>query len=425
MLIQLDEEKQEAKARKEERRMNRSDEYSTMEDHNHQVTSDTKSPVSSEDERATGSELQAYEQNPHLDTVSTEEPAISPVSTASSGDETVAGETYQANKLPAMGEVPREPVSEAFGNEANFAQQDTLKKSSLEEQPESVDCKQNQADAASEVDSTLLDPALRESAATEEPAPNKDLEERHPAAGYSSAELIAERAFSAPLANDFKVGDSTLSYETQYPPNSSKPEQDLKDVMAKSSHPSKATVSARDPQQSPESDVSRESENAITAPKSPKGEFRVTSWLKSKLGFQTDKPREQSGDSRSQDAMGRTPHSVSASEETEGHEENQRAHEISSHKNEVPTALSTEAGQGDPGATSPNPQNLVKASRSISPTSTGEGGTLRQPTSGSDDHFEDSQDHFASEKIASSTTPVNPGRTFDRQKRDSKFQEDL
>lgn len=308
MLTISDEEKREAKSRKEEERLKRIAEKRSG-DENKDVSMPQAQPgISSEDERFAVSELAISEPTPNLDAVSLEE--------------------------------PNELAPKILPTEADTIDQGSPNDPPVEEPPSSVTNKANEADAVSEVDPTLLDPALREPAIDELSTPEKNDGEIHKS-GLSHAELVAARVLSAPSINDVPIEEATKAVRDAINVH--------EDSVADPSHPSEAIVHGestvpRDvisgPSQASEtsngletdvppsllpdpshlaksaapgdstmhqglaSDPSHASEATNTDPKSPKGESRVTTWLKSKFGRRTNKSHEPQIENSNQDLVG-------------------------------------------------------------------------------------------------------------------------
>lgn len=397
MLTILDEEKREAKARKEEERTKKIAEKQSGDENKRPSTLQAQPRSTSEDERSAVSEAVVFEPAPYLDPVSLEE---------SSG-----------------------PTSKTSRAEANFTNQDSSNKSPVEEQPRSVTGGASEADAVSEVDPTLLDPALRESVIDELPMPEKDSGEFRPS-DHSHAKLVAARVLSAPSINDVPIEEVTKAVR-----DATSVHQDL---VADPSHSSEAIVSdERNVRQDLVADPSRASDltkvpdetnisrsllpNAsrpakvvaldditgqqtlvsdpshgteatnTTTPRSPKSESKVTSWLKSKFGRRTAKPHEPQVESNNQDLVG--------IEDDERHKEELRG-----------TSRSVSSISSDEGAR----ENIS---------------VLKQNTYGSHEDFKEAHNHpdigKDSEERATSIASRDAGHVHDNHVRDSKFQENL
>lgn len=235
---------------------------------------------------------------------------------------------------------PIEPASQSSRTEADFTDQENPKQSPIEEQPRSFTYETNEAEAVSEVDPTLLDPALRESVIDELSSPEKDNKEQRPS-DPSHAELVAARVLSAPSINDvpieevtkavrdannvhqdlaadpsrlseakefeernvrqdFVVDSSHVSETSKGPGATNEPPS----VLPGPSHPAKGTtLDDITVHQGLVSDPPQVSQASNSAPRSPKGESRVTSWLKTKFGRRTAKSHEPQIDGGNQDPV--------------------------------------------------------------------------------------------------------------------------
>lgn len=397
MLTVLDEEKREAKLRKEEGRTKRVDEKQPVDENKRLLMHQAKPGITSEDERATVPESAVSEPTPYLDPGSLEEPS--------------------------------EPASKTSRTDADLTGHESPNKSPIEAEPRSVADEANEANATSEVDPTLLDPALREPVVNEGSMPEKNYGERRPS-DPSHAELVAARVLSAPSITDVPIEEAIKTV-----PGATNVRQDF---VADPSHPSEATVPDEnnvhqgliaDPSHASETttapdetnvhhnlmpDPSHPGEATVldginvhqdlvpdpshlsgatnTAPRSPKGESRVTSWLKSKFSRRTAKSPGPLIEKSSQDPVGL--------EDDEGHKESPRR-----------TSQSVSSISSDDGA-----EEAVPA--------------LRQRTSsGSHEDFKEAHDHLDSgkdseERVVSGTSK-NVRHSHDNQVRDSKFQENL
>lgn len=317
-----DEEKREAKAKKEEDRMKRIAEKQSGDDNKRLSVPQSQPGITPDDESAAVPESAVSESAPYFDAVSLEE--------------------------------PNEPASKVSRTEVDSMEQEHSSKSPIQEQPKSVTRETNEVDAVSEVDPTLLDPALRESVIDELSTPGKN-ENELSSSDPSHAKMVAARVLSAPSINDVPIEELTkairdatnaqenlaaglpqpsmvtVSEESRVPrllavdpPNVAEtrklPHETgvSSSLLSDSSHLKEGTVldditTHRDLV----SDSSHTSEAIVTAPKSPKGESKVTTWLKSKFGRRTAKSHEPHQESSNQARVGL--------EDDERHKEEQRS----------------------------------------------------------------------------------------------------
>ena len=391
-----DEEKREAKARKEEERTKRIAEKQSGDETTRLSMPQAQPGITSEDERSAVPGSADSEPGPYLDSMSIEE--------------------------------PREPASKISQTEAEAIDHGSPNESTIEEQPRSVTGEVNEADAVSEVDPTLLDPALRELVIDELSMPEKSSGELL-SSDSSHAELVAARVLSAPSINDVPIEEVTktvhdatevhqdLVKDPSHPPNATVPEQNhiRQDLVADLSHASETTKEPDETNDPPTllpdpsdpakvttlDDISihqgyvpdplHASEAINTAPKSPKGEYRMTSWLKSKFGRRTAKTHESLIEGNNQDPVDL---------------EDDGRHKV----------------------------ELGRTSQSVSSISSDEGAkknvpVLRPRISSSHGDVEEAHNHpdiknDSEEKVASGTSR-DVGQTQDNHVRDSKFQENL
>ena len=395
MLTLSDEEKREAKAKKDEAKLKRIAEQQLGDEKNSLSTPQAEPGTTPEDETLAEPESAVSESAPYFDAVSLEE--------------------------------PNEPASKTSRFEADSTNQESSNKSPTVEQSGSVTRETNEADTVSEVDPSLLDPALRESVIDELSTPeknNKELRSSDP----SHAELVAARVVGAPVINDVPIEEATEAVRDETNVH--------QDLTADLSNPSEATISEESnshknlvadpshavgtPKVTNETDVSpsllpdpshpakgtaldditvhqdsvldpsHASEATNTAPKSPKGESKVTTWLRSKFGRRTTKPYEPHTESSS-------PARVDLEDEEHHKEARRKSQSISS------ISIDEDAKEND----------LVPKQRKLS----------------SREDFEEAHNNpdigKSSEEKATSGTSGDVGHTHDNHARDSKFQENL
>lgn len=417
MLTVLDEEKREAKVRKGEEKSKRVDEKQLKIENKLLLASEAEPGITSEGERATGLESTVPEPSPDLSPTSNEE----------------------SNK----------PASGTLQTEANFIEPESPNKSSLEEQPRLVKSDSNEVEAISEVDPALLDPALREPAIKEQSVSETSHGELRPSADPSHAELVAARVLNAPSTTEASTEEATVPDEIRKEALTSAPKNVQQDLVADPPHPSEAMDSARDSLELPENIDQSDAgtplfvstqvppSDPLAAPRSPKGESRVTSWLKTKFGRRAVKSTEPLvGSSSSQDAGDPAAPNISRLADDESRNDISQTHQSNSADEQARTDLATGAGPRDSVARSARQsvEQLGKTSHSISSMSSDEDArdtvpTSKQLTSSSHEDFKEAQDYLDPkeniEKPPASATSRDAEHSFDKQVRDSKFQENL
>lgn len=396
MLTWPDEEKREAKARKEEDRMKRIGDKKPGDDNKSLPTPQAQSEVVPDDEAAAAPESAVSESAPYFDAVSPEE--------------------------------PKEPTSNISRTEADSIDEENSTKSPIEQQPNLVIHKTNEADAVSDVDPTLLDPALRESVIDELSTSGKNNNELR-SSDASHAKIVAARVLSAPSINDVPIEEVTKAFHdatnAQGDPatdpsqpsvltgsDESNIRQDLAvdspkvaeapkvpdgaDVSSSSlpgsSHPVRESgLDDTITHQDSISDPSHAPEIINTVPKSPKGESKVTTWLKSKFGRRTARLHE--------------PHQESSNQIRAGLEDDEQYKEEPRRRSQSVSSIS---GEDDASANVP---------------------VSRQPKLSPHEDFEEVHDYpeagKESEGKAASGTSKDAAQIHDNHARDSKFQENL
>lgn len=354
---------------------------------------------------------------------------FSPLSPGSLGTEARVIEEPQEQRSPPS-------------DEATFAAPESLKLSP-QEITRSAEDETNQAEAVSEVDPTLLDPALRKSDGEEVDVLDINQGGFHSSASTFDAEVIATRVLNAPLKTNIPHNETVVPNETKNDKFINAAEKVPLALKADFSHPSRTKDSARESPESPGSDVPSESRDthlistqsalidSTATPKSPKGESRVSSWLKTKFGRRTTKSTEQPISSSSRDPPNLASPNVLGQEDAES--DGSPKYGTSFHNEEGSTSVATKTGERNSHtslASLPEEIKPTTTSHSIKSTSSEEGvreivPTLEQRTPSSHEDFEEAQDQFDSENIAPLADPVDDGHGFEKQVRDSKFQENL
>lgn len=395
MLTLSDEEKREAKAKKDEVKLKKIAEQQLGDDKKRLSTPLSQPGITPEDETLGEPESAVSESAPYFDAVSLEE--------------------------------PNEPASKTSRSEAASTNQEHSNKSPTEEPSGSVTRETNEANTVSEVDPSLLDPALRESVIDELSAPEKNPKELR-SSDSSHAELVAARVLDAPVINDVPIEEATtaardatdfhqdLTTDLSHPsevtaseenhsrqnlaadpshaagtPNVINETDGSPSLSPDPSHPAKG-IALDDITVQPDSvlDPSHASEATNTAPKSPKGESKVTTWLRSKFGRRTTKPHEPHTESSS-------PARVDLEDEEHHKEGKRKSQSVSS------ILIDEDAKEND--------------------------SVLKQRKLSSREDFEEAHNHpdigKSSEERATSGTSVDVGHTHDNHARDSKFQENL
>lgn len=409
MLTVLDEEKREAKARKEEERSKRVDERQSKTENKRLLISEAEPGIGSQGGHAIDIESTIHESSPGLGSSSDEE--------------------------------PNKPASGTLQTEANVTEPGSPNKLPLEEQPRLVKSDSNEVEAISEVDPSLLDPALREPAETN----HGNL---RPSADPSHAELVAARVLNAPAITEASTEEATLPDETRKAAITSAPKNDQQDSIVDPPHQSGAMSSVSDSLELPENMVPSDAETPpsestqvppsgpLAAPRSPKGESRVTSWLKTKFGRRAVKTTEPLIGSSSQDSGDLAAPSISRLVDDESRDDDSPTHHSDSGDEQTRTHITTGAGRRDSSARSARQSvdQHGRNSHSISSMSSDEDARVtvpvaKQRTSSSHEDFKEARDYLDSEENSEKPFATAISRdaehSLDKQVRDSKFQENL
>lgn len=302
----------------------------------------------------------------------------------------------------------------------------------------------------STVDPALLDPALRQQTTREEIKPETSSEvtsEPVNSTGLSNAELTAIRVISAPLKTDTpkmntvppssfpkgRLGSTVeaISVEAEKDVHiAASPKEPVVLPTGLTKHDEPLEVRIASPL------VETTISGPSTVPKSPKGESKVSSWLKTKFSRRTSKsskpevsdPIKSSSSNFIATGAAIIPNIIHKSQT--GDEPSLRDNEIGEKEGSNPEEgkLPVDELQG---ANQLEKQRQGSISSSVSSLSNDEGARgrsnlQREETSSShDDEFEEARDHFDTERLAPPVTLRDFGRGSDSPVRDSKFQEDL
>ena len=295
----------------------------------------------------------------------------------------------------------------------------------------------------STVDPALLDPALREQATEDEANPEVGsvvINDPETLSSPSNAELTAMRVLSAPIETDPptsipKGKPSNIAEKKDSETDTKLPKiATLEEPATTLAQPTKHhdPLETRIAPPITETTISGPS----STPKSPKGESKVSSWLKTKFSRRASKPaRPEISDpiksSSSNFIASGTPVAPAANSESKIRDE-PLTNDVA-----VPEQEGVNPAEGTPSVRESynahkrgNPKQGSISSSSISLSSDedtrGRTDLRREKTSSSQgDDFEEARDHFDTEKLEPPAALGNFGRGSDSPVRDSRFQEDL
>lgn len=259
---------------------------------------------------------------------------------------------------------------------------------------------------------------------------SKGVQKVHPAssAGLSDAEMIAARVLSSPAEPNISTEEAPLSSAFLDATLSSKMS---KASMKEAAGPS-ALLKHKDPIEvriAPPATT----ETTISGPKSPKGDSKVSSWLKSKFSRRTSKPPKPEVNDPESSSRAPISSAPATGANNSLNQDETLAHEVQmagtrytgADKKIVDDDLYAASGS------EPVKKRQENASSSVSSLSDNNGtrgrSELRREATGSSqsEEFEEARDHFDSEDLAPPASFNNNGRASDSPVRDSKFQEDL
>lgn len=371
----------------------------------------------------------ALEPLPQLDSISAEDPRLTQVPSEwpDTGTKSVE-ESLDLESTAAIQKGYGTNAEELVRPEQISRESSELQKV-LAEEPTQLDSVFGESDRAETISVEELIQAKGIAANGSETEP-KGVQKIHPAslAGLSDAEKIAARVLSSPTEPNVSTEEAPLS--------SAFLDATLSSKMSKASMKEAAQPSAPRKHKDPiEVRIAppATTETTISGPKSPKGDSKVSSWLKSKFSRRTSKPLKP--EINDPESSSRAPIS---SAPTTGANSSLDQDQSSAHEAQM-------AVKGDSGAdkeivdddlyaasgNEPVKKRQENASSSVSSLSDNDGtrgrSELRREATGSSqsEEFEEARDHFDSEELAPPASFINNGRASDSPVRDSKFQEDL
>lgn len=305
--------------------------------------------------------------------------------------------------------------------------------------------------AVSTIDSTLIDPALRRQPNPEDVILKRSTtqsKESIRSTGLINAAVITARVMSAPVETDYTDVDTSLEIVLSKDGSGSTDNKVLLSEEATILDKANSEEVAREPTKSEQSKTSLEATTVPSStvhttisgpsitPKSPKGESKVSSWLKTKFYRRPSKPvKTEINDpikKSSSDFIAAAPSFVPIrSDDEEPHNESaeSRTHiesrEVSDNAQErlSETNIDTRPQLGR--------QEHLSISSSIGSVSSSEGTRGRpelrreQTSSSHGDNFEEAQDSFESGKLAPPMVLRDKAHGSDSPVRDSRFQENL
>ena len=257
--------------------------------------------------------------------------------------------------------------------------------------------------------------------------------------GLSDAELIAARVLSSPTESNKAIEIVPLPSALPEAALSSKTSKTSKNSTDETADPS-ALLKHRDPIEvriAPSATTETIISGPSSGPKSPKGDSKVSSWLKSKFSRRTSKtpkPDISPSESNSRIPISNEPVTTAGASSSSLDRDDSSAREVAMAGKRYAGANNGTMVDDDLYAASGNEpvkERQETASSSVSSLSDSNGtrgrSELRREGTG-DSHseeFEEARDHFDSEELAPPASFNNNGRASDSPVRDSKFQEIL
>lgn len=373
---------------------------------------------------------------PQLDPISTEESRLTQVSSDWPDTGTKSAEESLDFETPAgvQKDFGTDAAGESTGPEQTSRESSELRRV-LAEEPTQLDSVSGELDRAETI--SLEEPILAKGVSVNETEPiPRDVQKIPPTSstGLSDAELIAARVLSSPTEPSISTEDAPLSsafpQATFSGSKASTKEAAEPSGLLKHKDPIDVRIV---PPATTETTISGPS----TGPKSPKGDSKVSSWLKSKFSRRTSKPpkpeiNEPGSSSRSPIRSVPTLAVGASSSSLNRDESSVRGVAVAGKRNAgADNGKILDDDLHAASGSEPVKRHQETASSSVSLLSDDDGtrgrSELRREATGSSqsEEFEEARDHFDSEELAPPASFNNNGRASDSPVRDSKFQEDL
>ena len=412
---------------------------------------------------------------PHLEPISTGEPTLSPVLPATLLADSMLSDDAKSPRSTQIGSEDIVPtvINESAKDEST--DRDLNNKETTPANELTITKSSNSEEDASEFES-FVDPAILESthdqsSQSKEVSSEKDKPEEpkidsaasdtkddsSPIKGLDDAQLIAERAMSAPLQTDSPPSGAKTAPQSLFPvsplpeqpakqPTLSAPstaglekKRDLGEAKALPSAPAQTTVTGpSEAKTAPSATASTTVTGPSSTPKVPKGESKVSSWIKTKVLRRASKPVKpeasvlaQSSNPTADTAPPATyqddPSSTISGNKLPDRDVNPAPKEPRADNEAIAEAPSDIASRKDV----PDAEQQHDKASSISSLSTedwtrGRSEIRREETNVSQsEDYEEARDHFDSQDLAPPTAFKETTRVSDSPVRDSKFLEDL
>ena len=254
------------------------------------------------------------------------------------------------------------------------------------------------------------------------PEPTNAEEMQHtPAKGLENAELIAARVLSSPVEPDTSITEENPSIALPDKTMVSKPSTASMKIGKELSTPG-LHIDSIGVRSAPTATTETTISGPSTDPKSPKGEYKVSSWLKSTFLRRASKPVKpddldpsENNTSAIASGAGNAPDVESAEKGKNGIRNGKITHDDR-----------TVAGDDEPVKKQPRDASSHRSSPLGTEGIQGRSELRQDDTPSSQgEEFEEARDHFDSEELAPPVAFKNTGRASDSPVRDSRFQEDL
>lgn len=375
---------------------------------------------------------------PQLDPISTDEPRLTQVPSewAKTGAKS-AEESLNLESGAGIQRVSGTDATEEFIRPEQISRESSELRRVLAEEPTQLDSVSGESNKAEMM--SLEEPIqVKGSVANETEIELKGVQGAHSnlSTGLSDAELIAVRVLSSPTEPNISTEDAPLS--------SAFPEATLSDKTGKASTKEAVEPSAplkhKDPigvRITPSATTETTISGPSSGPKSPKGDSKVSSWLKSKFSHRTSKtpkPEINEPESSSRLSVTSAPTAAAGASSSSLNRDESSACEAAIAGEKVAGAenyITVDDGLYAASASEPVKKRQKAISSSVSSVSDNDGERgqselRREATSSSQsEEFEEARDHFDSEELAPPVSFNNNDRLSDSPVRDSKFQEDL
>lgn len=430
-------EKQEAKAKRDKERARKAEEKRLRDAEKRKSRTVTASPGVAAEPSTSNLEPPAIDPLPQLDPISTNEPKLTQVPSEWPDTGTKSAEKSPDLESTGIQKESWTDAAEEYTRPEQISRESSALRRVLAEEPTQLDSLSGEIDRA-KTNSFQESIQIKEVAANEVETDPQGVQKIQPVSltGLSDAELIATRVLSSPtepnkateiMSLSSAFPEATLSGKTS---KASTDEAVDSSTLLKHRNPFEVRIA---PSATTETTISGPS----SGPKSPKGDSKVSSWLKSKFSRRTSKtpkPEISPSESNSRPPISNVPTTAAGASTSSLDRDDSSAREVAMAGKGYAGADNGKMDDDDLYAASgrePVKKCQGTASSSVSSLSDSDGtrgrSELRREGTGNShsEEFEEARDHFDSEELAPPASFNNNGRASDSPVRDSKFQEIL